>query len=196
MLVTPIFCALHAFVAIGPLQMPTVHGLFGLPIVLAFLPFGVGDITGTIIGGRHADHRGLRITVLIATPVSLLVHLLFAVGLDTEGRAPLILLSALLLIVGSTHGRPAMMAAAIARVGQPGTVAGLLTSTALLGATVVAPLATWGLDRVSTPLTSVPLLLFLIGGGLGALTSRRHIDPPAAPAAIPVGIPVAADEAA
>ncbi len=127
---------LAAFGFILPLYLAHVQGLAGMQLGLEVVPFPVGLVVGSLVGGRHGDRRGTRGPIVVGLLLAgggLLAH----GGLGTPALA----------IIGAGLGAFSVGAnAAIVRTAGPGIgtvtgLAGLLRrigySTGIVSATVV-----------------------------------------------------------
>lgn len=157
-----VFMAMYHYVTLAPFLGTRVHGLTELGLGFLFVPFGVGALFGTVIGGRMTDRLGTWPTVRVGVLGTLATMVAVYWMLETEGW--LYPLYGMLLGAGffSFFLRPAVGAAAIARVpAHAGAVSGLSASMMLIGGAFVSPVSTELEARTSALVAGLPFILFI-----------------------------------
>lgn len=76
------FGTMYAVLTLYPSYLETEHGLDEAKIGLAMIPFGIGSLAGTVLGGRAADRLGRKRASLSGTYLAVPVILLYAWTLD------------------------------------------------------------------------------------------------------------------
>lgn len=156
------FGTMYAILTLMPGYLDEEHGLEPFQIGLVMIPFGLGSMSGTLIGGRAADRIGRKRASIGAAFLLVPAVLAFAWTLDLALAVPIAITMAIGFCL--SHTRPGLTTYCIELSPRHASgVAASLTTTSMLAAALASFLAPLGADSLGRQWTFTIAALLCLG---------------------------------
>ncbi len=159
------FGTMYTILTLMPGYLDEEHGLEPFKIGLVMIPFGLGSLSGTLVGGRAADRMGRKRASMGAAYLMVPSVLAFAWTLDQALVIPIVITMAIGFCL--SHTRPGLTTYCIELAPRHASgIAASLTTTSMLAAALASFLGPLGADTIGRQWTFTIAALLCLGAAL------------------------------